>query len=281
MTKLLLEDMMNRSEIDPKKVKLVRHALSDSKCKEYYENGWVKEYTAIQKRDILKGYEYLMVFFSGDGTTAIFDSFYKVNDSCPNIPENMPEGFRAPDDFNGEGIYYDLEKSDKLEEYENCLIIEWGKSTRRWDQKGTTKKEIISIQAVKKYPFLGYENIIRKFDELKEIIEEPALYKDWHDALSAVKGIYLITDKKEGKQYVGSAYGENGIWGRWAEYIETKHGNNDKIKELLKDDPERYKLFQFSILQVLSKAITDEEVIRIENNYKDKLLTRKFGLNGN
>ena len=91
----------------------------------------------------------------------------------------------------------------------------------------------------------------------------------------------LLKDKKEGKQYVGSAYGENGIWGRWAEYIETKHGNNDKIKELLKDDPERYKLFQFSILQVLSKAITDEEVIRIENSYKDKLLTREFGLNGN
>lgn len=281
MVKLLLRDIMNRAGINPNNVKLIRHALSDQKCKEYYNNGWVKEYTAIQKRDISKGYDYLMVFYSGDGTSAIFDSLYKVKGSYPNAIKNMPDEFRAPEDFDGEGVYIDLERLDTLNEYENRLIIEWGKSTRKWDQKGTTDKEVLAIQAVQKYPFLGYEKLIRMYDELKEIIEEPALYSDWHTALSAVKGVYLITDTTNGKQYVGSAYGENGILGRWTEYVETKHGGNKKLIELLKEDPKRHKSFQFSILQVLPKAITDEEVINIEKLYKDKLLTRDFGLNDN
>ena len=283
MVKLLLRDIMNRSEIDPKKVKLIRHALSDNKCKEYYEKGWVKEYTAIQKRDISKGYDYLMVFYSGDGTTAIFDSFYKVNGSYPNTPENMPEDFRAPEDFDGEKLYYDLEQLDTLKDYEGRLIIEWGKSTRNWHQKGTTDKKVVAIQAVQKYSFLGYEKVILKFNELKEIIDEPALYSDWHTALSSVKGIYLITDTDNKKLYVGSAYNENGILGRWKEYIETKDGGNKKLRELLKENPNGYEAFQFSILHVLPKAISDDEVINIENRYKDKLLTReeKFGLNDN
>lgn len=29
------------------------------------------------------------------------------------------------------------------------------------------------------------------------------------------KGVYLISDTYTGKLYVGSAYNENGIWGRW------------------------------------------------------------------
>ncbi|WP_405309886.1 GIY-YIG nuclease family protein [Methanobrevibacter sp.] len=283
MAKLLLRDIMSRSEIDPNKVKLIRHALSNDKCRDYHEKGWVKEYTAIQNREISKGYDYWMVFYSGNGTTAIFDSFYKVKGLYPNTIDNMPEDFRAPEDFNGEELYYDLERLDTLKDYEGRLIIEWGKSARNWHQKGTTDKEVLAIQAVQKYPFSGYEKIILRFNELKEIIEEPALYSDWHAALKAVKGIYLITDTKNKKLYVGSAYGENGILGRWTEYIETKDGGNKKLRELLKEDPNAYKSFQFSILHILPKAISEDEVIDIENRYKDKLLTRseEFGLNGN
>ena len=281
MTKLLLRDIMYRFGFNPEKVKLLRHALSDKKCNEYYKKGWVKEYTAIQNRDVLKDYDYAMVFFSGAGTTAILDSFYKVNKSYKNVPENMPEGFRAPDDFDGNGIYYDLEKIDELKEYENSLVIEWGKNTRRFDHKGTTDKEILAIYPVKKYVFPGYEKIILKFNELKEIIDEPGLYSDWHAALSAINGIYLIVDTKTGKQYIGSAYGEQGILGRWKKYVETKDGGNKELSELLKKDSNSYKSFQFSILQVLPNALTVDEIIAIESRYKNKLLTKEFGLNDN
>ena len=281
MAKLLLKDIMNRSGIDPKKVKLLRHALSDSTCKRFVDNDMVEEYTSIQNRDIGKGYEYFMVFISGDGTTAILDSFYKIKGSYPNTKENMPKGFRAPEAFNGKEIYYDLERSDELKDYENCLIIQWGNNTRRFDHKGTTDKEVLAIHPIKKYTFPGYEKIVLKFKELKEIIDEPALYSDWKTALSNVNGVYIITDSKDGKQYVGSAYGEDGIWGRWSDYIKTKDGGNKKLIELLNEDPKRYKSFQFSILQVLPKSIPDEEVINTEKLYKNKLLTKDFGLNDN
>ena len=44
---------------------------------------------------------------------------------------------------------------------------------------------------------------------------------------------------------------------------------------------ERIDAFQFSILQILPKTVTDEEVIRIESLWKSKLLSIKFGMNDN
>ena len=40
----------------------------------------------------------------------------------------------------------------------------------------------------------------------------------WENALKNVKGIYAITDISNGKIYIGSAIGENGIWQRWCSY---------------------------------------------------------------
>ena len=53
------------------------------------------------------------------------------------------------------------------------------------------------------------------------------------------------------------------------------------IKEELCDHPERYHKFQFSILQILPKTLSPDDVIKIETLYKDKLLTKEFGMNGN
>ncbi len=91
----------------------------------------------------------------------------------------------------------------------------------------------------------------------------------------------MIDDTETEKQYVGSAYGEDGLLGRWRVYVSTKHGNNKKLKGMICDYPDRFHAFQFSILQVLPKTLSDEQVINIENLWKDKLLTRKYGMNGN
>jgi hypothetical protein len=55
-----------------------------------------------------------------------------------------------------------------------------------------------------------------------------------------VKGVYLIVDKKNGKMYVGSAYGDLGIWSRWSCYIGTGHGWNDELTKLIKDNGIQY-----------------------------------------
>ncbi len=97
----------------------------------------------------------------------------------------------------------------------------------------------------------------------------------WVSALSSVNGIYLIKDKKVGKLYVGSAYGEDGIFGRWSAYSQNGHGGNKELKDL---DPTN---FEFSILEITPPTSSVDEVIQRENRWKIKLGTREFGLNSN
>ena len=95
--------------------------------------------------------------------------------------------------------------------------------------------------------------------------------------------MYLITDTLSGMLYVGSAYGEDGIWGRWKEYVATNgHGGNKALKNLIDEDWEyACKHFRFSILMLLPKTVTPDEAIRKEQLFKRKLGTNSFGLNNN
>lgn len=116
----------------------------------------------------------------------------------------------------------------------------------------------------------------------KEIVKDPTAYESWHTALSSVNAIYLIVDRENGRQYVGSAYGKDGLLGRWAHYVDSLHGDNKLLKELLCNYPQRYKYFQFSILQLLPKTATPDDVIHTETLWKKKLLTYEpIGMNAN
>ena len=91
----------------------------------------------------------------------------------------------------------------------------------------------------------------------------------------------MIVDTKSGQQYVGSAYGKDGLLGRWRIYVDSLHGHNKLMKEVICAHPDRYKFFQFSILQILPKTLTDDEVIHTESLWKEKLQSIRFGMNDN
>lgn len=80
---------------------------------------------------------------------------------------------------------------------------------------------------------------------------------------------------------MGSAYGKNGIWGRWKEYVNKGHGGNNLLIDLLQQEPDAVEHFQFSILEVLSGTSTADDAIRKENLWKEKLGTRIGGYNDN
>lgn len=281
MAILNFSDILVKVGLDPAKVKLIRHAIKGKECKPCYEKGLIWEYTRIQDRNFAKGYDYWAVFLGDTGTLARFYGLYKADGFVPAVQELMPAEFPYPEWFTGEKGYFNLESTTLLKEYENRLVIDWGTSTTSWHQKGTIEKPVMTIQERATEDFSGYENLVLSFDRLKEIIENQTAYESWHTALAAVKGIYLIVDKISGRQYVGSAYGNDGILGRWKEYVRTKDGGNQKIKQLLAEYPDRYHAFQFSILQILPKSTSDESVIQCEKLYKEKLLSREFGLNHN
>lgn len=127
--------------------------------------------------------------------------------------------------------------------------------------------------------FVSYDKINHSFESMNIVIKNEL--NDWKVALSSVYGVYLLTDQSLGKHYIGSAYGSQGIWGRWADYINGCHGNNKELKELYAIQSREYfeKHFKFTILEVLSTSLVPEEVIQRESLWKKKLQTVKFGYN--
>lgn len=281
MSVLCFSDVLNKAGLDPSKVKLIRHALTDKGFKSCYERNMVLEYTRQQKAEFSKNYDYWAVFISDKGSYAKLFAVYAVGDAVPDTPDVIPAGFPHPEWFQGENMFFDLQHIDAFQMYEGRLMIDWGKGTRAWHQKGTTEKPIIAIWTDTKKVFSGFENLILKYDELKEIVENPTIYDSWHTALSSVNAIYLIVDTETGKQYVGSAYGKEGLLGRWSCYVNTFHGNNKEMMELICNHPERYHYFQFSVLQILPKTATVDDIIHMESLYKKKLMSIHFGMNDN
>lgn len=129
--------------------------------------------------------------------------------------------------------------------------------------------------------FCGYENVEHGFSQLEAIFKR---YKsDWKSALENVKGVYLIVDKSNGRMYVGSAYGDAGIWSRWACYIGTGHGWNDELTKIINSNGIDYarENFQFSILEFRSMRTDDQTIIDREQYWKRALQTNAFGYNNN
>lgn len=129
--------------------------------------------------------------------------------------------------------------------------------------------------------FPGYENIDLSFAELETLIRNDR--PDWRAALASVKGVYLISDKNTDEQYVGATYGDMGIWQRWNNYVETGHGGNVALQELVQECGIDYcrKYFQFALLEH-RQAHTSVDMIRErEQWWKNVLGTRESGLNRN
>ena len=89
-------------------------------------------------------------------------------------------------------------------------------------------------------------------------------------------------DKKTGSQYVGTTFGNDGLWQRWETYVRSGFtGGNIELIKLKENDEFFYKSFQFSILEVLSKNANQTECSDAERLWKEKLGSRDFGMNKN
>ena len=130
--------------------------------------------------------------------------------------------------------------------------------------------------------FPGYEDIDLSFEELETLVKNDR--PDWKAALESTKGIYLISDTLTGKRYVGSAYGDQGIWSRWCAYAASGHGGNVELRSLVCDPSLDYcrANFRFALLEHRAARTPDDLVISRESFWKRILLTRGAqGLNRN
>ena len=123
--------------------------------------------------------------------------------------------------------------------------------------------------------FPGYDKVNISWNELSRIVNK----ESWRTALQNQKGVYLLTDSSNGKMYVGSAYGDQMILGRWKSYVKNGNGGNVELKKLkfehIKDK------FRYSILDIFKSTIDDEIILERESWWKEVLLSRDFGYNRN
>ena len=164
------------------------------------------------------------------------------------------------------------------------LIVQWELPTRSRYRKAETAAQHLKLAAFREHPFgqadllfPGYQEFHWSFDELVRHSKAPLAA--WKSALSKVAGIYAITDEEAKTTYLGSAYGQEGIWGRWMEYAKTKHGDNTLLKDHIHEHGT--KGLVFSVLLTMDQGSLAEEVIGKEAFFKRALGTRVFGLNAN
>jgi hypothetical protein len=170
------------------------------------------------------------------------------------------------------------------------LVIHWVKTARAKGRKPEGMLVDMTVAELLPKPYVGedfpgHAKINHNYAVLERLWKESK--PDWRAALENCHGVYLITDTRTGRRYVGSAYGDDGIWSRWGKYFKFGgHGGNTLIKKLLKPKSKGVKYarenFRLSLLEQASSRDSEQQVIAREGYWKDVLMTRgPFGLNDN
>jgi hypothetical protein len=204
-----------------------------------------------------------------DGDT-LFVGLYEVTDLektaesifDPLIRHDVPAGC----------AFHTLEHRDGSKDFEERLIIDWGRGGERaWRQRAHLQnKDVIAIKrAIGEPEFPGFHDVICDTDRIEET--PPT----WRNLLRSVKGVYLLVCKETGEQYVGAAYGDEGFWGRWSAYASNGHGGNALLNVRAKH------AYAATILEIVDSNATPVEIINAEARWKRKLGSRAYGLNVN
>lgn len=261
--------------------KLVRHQDARYDVHDLLRRGWLEAYQGYQSRPIFDGCERIVSFVGTEGTKARLVGVYRIVGKRDGREVPLPPGCPYTEWIESRH-FYQLKRESGYEDLENRVVIEWGKGALAWHQR-LSNKEVVEIlpKGQLRPPFRDYLEFTLTYAELVDLYLNEDANRGWRARLAAVAGVYLILATTTGAQYVGSAHGAEGIWGRWAAYVRDGHGGNDLLKELLASDPAYPEAFCYSILQILPKTFARSEVLEWERRYKNKLGSRARGLNAN
>lgn len=279
---LMMLDLLERCGFDRScRAKLVRHQSKKYDIQELIRKGWLDAYQQFQTRPIFKGLDCIVSFVGFDGTKARLIGVFGVQELIPPDERTIPYDCPYQEWLDDEYCYH-LEKRPGFEFLENRLVIDWGRGSRSWSQWLTDRHVLEILPEGQRLPvFKDYLDFTLTFDDLRFLVDHVDAHREWKARLSAVAGIYLILDTCTGNQYVGSAHGTEGIWGRWAQYATNGHGGNEALRKLTEANPAYSGCFTFSILQILPVTTSRKEVVELEQRLKVKLGTRATGLNLN
>jgi hypothetical protein len=289
-----LNDLLAKAGIDPRDVLVFRHRPSEPRLYKVFR--WLahdrpdlfnayQQTHGIKVENALQRAKYVASFIGHESGKAVFVGLYEVGDSrslsfaeywaVPAYAEMKAlclKGFT--EDAGREFVlWFDLRLSEFRFSWQGKLIVDWPGPELSWFR--WADRNHIWISAIREESLLvapkpvWYEFVI----DWQGLATLPY---SWRNSLEEWRGVYFIFDRSDSKGYVGSAYGSNNLLGRWRGYAKSGHGGNVHLKNRDCNN------FQFSILELTAPNCEPSDVIRIENNWKDRLCTRyPMGLNDN
>ncbi len=274
MEKIKLNDILRIEDLRNVKIRLNLSNNSFDALKLYHENPnlllaghfhnstkkrWFKENDIVIGLAQIQGDDWLLIDIS------------RITKSYNNFWDG-----KTPATLN---TFYEYEKLQEYEKYLGRLIVHFHKNNAFVTLMGDRIDDVIVKELLPNLldndMFPGYDKVNISWEEMKRAIEKDS----WKTALQNQKGVYLMSDMSNGKHYIGSAYGEYMILGRWMSYVKTGHGGNKGLKTLEFDHIK--KNFRYSILDIFKSTTDDQVIIERESWWKEILQSRKFGYNEN
>ena len=188
------------------------------------------------------------------------------------------------------GINYEGTELPEYSKYYGRIILSFHKTLQNPVVTKDTVWNQLEVLQILSSPFdgidfPGYDSVNITFHELEAIITRHK--RDWIKALENQKAIYLISDKSNGKKYVGSATGDNGmLLQRWSSYINNGHGGNQELIAITQNPNLGFSYvkenFSYAILENYNARVDKDFILKRENWKKRTLKTRiPFGYNMN
>ena len=251
-----------------------QHLFEDDESKESMWttlNSWRGNSKNKEKSSLLDCYDYLITFSQYN----LYGSDFYIFGGIYEIKKVFPEKYGK----NG----YDITLLEDYKEYRKRLVIKC-KTGRVFERRYLSLKDN-DIEIFELFPniatekFNGYQNVSLMYKDLKIALNDPT----WIGALKNVKAVYVITDTSNGKLYIGSAYGREGLLNRWNKYVTNLTGENKEFEALVKEKEENYipNNFKYSILEIFDTKTKDEYILERESYWKNVFETKKFGMNWN
>ena len=283
VNKIYLKEILPLDKLSNEgKILLIRHQHNN--LKDLVELDLIEEFQSFQDKKAFKECKILVAFLAEPNNQAKFFGLYRKTDlkEKEELPMYSNQLVKYAKPLNKDADFYlNLAKDSEFEKYKNRIVIDW--KVRLWYNiyDTNTNKEVVKVlpkNFVMELPDLM--KIVLTHFELKSIIDNPDSHSKWHESLSHLQAVYLIFDKLTRKQYVGNTLGQEGLWNRWRNYVTGDYtGGNVKLLELKSYNPDFYRTFQFTILEILSKTATKEECYEAESSWMTKLGTKADGLN--
>ncbi len=247
-------------------------------------------YQADQAQDVFGKCEGIFAFVGLPGRRALFAGAWLIKGvkRVPSLgPDDVPVALRplyehiAAHERSAESFQYTLQHDVRFEPLEACVEIDWGRSAITWHQWDLAKTVVGLRDAGAHEPCPDYADVELTLGKFADIVKNAQSNPTWQQKLSAVGGIYLLSDRRGNRLYVGQAAGSDGFWGRWQAYA-AKNTGNVAVDEAFRLGEIGLEDAWMSILQVVALGPgSRHRVNELESRWKIRLRSKEKGLNLN